>query len=76
MKYQRIINLLDNSPNQPARLRTKNWVEINYYVHGKYNTKSQIKFNLQFKIKFMWWIYTCEWNYNIPKHRDSSKPKQ
>ena len=29
MEYQKIINLLENTPNQPTKFRTKNWVEIN-----------------------------------------------
>ena len=29
MEYQKIINLLNNAPNKPYELRTKNWVEIN-----------------------------------------------
>ena len=28
MEYQKIINLLDNTPNQPSKFRTKNWVEL------------------------------------------------
>ena len=32
MKYQKIINLLDNAPNQPSKLRTRNCVEINDHV--------------------------------------------
>ena len=28
MEYQKI-NLLDNTPNQPSKFKTKNWVEIN-----------------------------------------------
>ena len=28
MKYQKSINLLDNTPNQPYKFKTKNWVEI------------------------------------------------
>ena len=44
MEYQKIINLLDNAPNQPTRFRTKNWVEINNDSRGTYNTNSQIKF--------------------------------
>ena len=43
-KYQKIINLLDNTPNQPKKLRTKNWVEINDDSCGTYNTNIQIKF--------------------------------
>ena len=26
MKYQKIINLLDNTPNQSTKFSTKNWV--------------------------------------------------
>ena len=44
MEYQKIINLLDNTPNKPTKFRTKNWVEINGDSHGTYNTNSQIKF--------------------------------
>ena len=29
MEYQKIVNLLDNTPKQPSKFRTKNWVEIN-----------------------------------------------
>ena len=29
MEHQKIINLLDNTPNQPTKFRTANWVEIN-----------------------------------------------
>ena len=44
MKYQKIKNLLDNTPNQPSKFRTKNWVKISDDSHGKYNINSQIKF--------------------------------
>ena len=30
MEYQKIINLSENTPNQSSKLRTRNWVEINY----------------------------------------------
>ena len=43
MKYQKIINLLDNSLNQPSKFRTENWFEINDVSRGTYNTNSQIK---------------------------------
>ena len=43
MKYQRIVNLLDYTPNQPSKFRTKNWAKRNDW-QGKYNTNSQIKF--------------------------------
>ena len=44
MEYQKIINFLDNTPNQPTECKTKNWVEINDDSRGTYNTNSQIKF--------------------------------
>ena len=46
MEYQKIINLLGNTPNQPFKFRTKNWVEINDGSWETYivNTNSQIKF--------------------------------
>ena len=44
MGYQKIINLLDNTSNQPSRFRTKNWIEINDESRGTYNTNSQIRF--------------------------------
>ena len=43
MEYQKIINLLDNTPNQPSKFRTKSWVEINYELRETYNTNSQTK---------------------------------
>ena len=42
MKYPKLISLLENTPNQPTKFRTKNWVEIND-LHGTYSTNSQIK---------------------------------
>ena len=44
MGYQKIINLLDSTPNQPTKFRTKYLVEINDETCGTYNTNSQIKF--------------------------------
>ena len=44
MKYQKIANLIDDTPNQPSKFRTKNWVEINDESRGAYNANSQIKF--------------------------------
>ena len=44
MEYQKVINLLDNTPNQPTKFRTKNWVEINDGEPQTYNTNSQIEF--------------------------------
>ena len=44
MEYQKIINLSENTPNQPSKFRTKNWVNINDETRGTYNVNSQIKF--------------------------------
>ena len=44
-EYQKIINLLDNTPNQPSKFKTKNWVEINDESQETYNEDNQIRFN-------------------------------
>ena len=43
MEYQKIINLLENTPSQPTKFRTKNWTEINNDLRGTYNTNSQVE---------------------------------
>ena len=48
MEYRKIANLLDNevaltASNQPSKLRTRNWVEINDKSRGTY-TSNDIKF--------------------------------
>ena len=37
MEYQKIINLLDDTTNQPSKFRTRKWVEINGESRGAYN---------------------------------------
>ena len=44
MEYQKIINLLRNTPNQRSKFRTKNWVERINDSRRKYSTNSQIRF--------------------------------
>ena len=44
MKYQKIINLLENTQNQTSTCRTKYWVETNDEVRVMYNKDYQIKF--------------------------------
>ena len=39
-----MINLLDNTPNQPSKFRTNNWFEINDDTRQTYNKNSQTKF--------------------------------
>ena len=43
MKYQKVINLSDYTPNQPSNFRTKNWVETNVDSNRAYSN-SQIRF--------------------------------
>ena len=44
MQHEKIINLLDNTPNQPTKFRAKHWVEINDETRETYNTNSKIRF--------------------------------
>ena len=43
MEYQKVINLLDETTNQPSKFRTRNWVEINDESKGRYDN-SKIRF--------------------------------
>ena len=40
MEYQKIINLLDGTTNQPSKFRTRNVVEIHDELRGKYDNSS------------------------------------
>ena len=55
MEFYKIINLLDNTTNQPSKFRAKNWAEIIDDSREKYNTNSQVKFitSINAKVKFM-----------------------
>ena len=44
MEHQKIVNLIDDTSDQPSKFRTKNWVEINDESRGAYNVNSQINF--------------------------------
>ena len=44
MEYQKIINLLNNTPNRPCNFRSKNWIQIKDESRGTYNNSSQFKF--------------------------------
>ena len=44
MEYQKIANLIDDTPSQSSKFRARNWVEINDESRGAYNVNSQIKF--------------------------------
>ena len=43
MEYQKIINLSDDTSDQPFRFRTRNWIEINVESKGRYDN-SNIRF--------------------------------
>ena len=51
MEYQNIIdlknNLLDNTPNETSKFKTKNWTKMNDESRGTYNKDNQIKLNFQ-----------------------------
>ena len=51
MEDQKIINLLDNIPNQPSDFKTKNWVEIN---NGSYGVVYSIGSQIKFKTSLLW----------------------
>ena len=44
MESQKIINLLDNTPNQSSKFKTKSCVEINDEWRWTYNKDNQIRF--------------------------------
>ena len=44
MEYQKIINLLYDTTNQPCEFKTRNWVEINDESRGTHNVSNQIIF--------------------------------
>ena len=50
MKYQKAINLLDNTQNKQSEFRTRNWVEIN----DESRIKPVIKLNLNLQWSFIW----------------------
>ena len=46
MGYQKIINLLDDTTNQPSKFRTRNWIEINGESKGRYDNRNRFKTSL------------------------------
>ena len=47
MEYQKIINLLDNPPNQPSKFRPKKWVETSNGSRGTYDLIIKLDLKLQ-----------------------------
>ena len=54
MEYQKIVNLLDNIPNQSTKFRAENWVEISDDSRGRQNSNSQIKFKTSMLRSHLW----------------------
>ena len=52
MEYQKVIILLDNTPNQPSRFRTKRWFKINDDSRGTYNSQIKLKTSMLKSIFF------------------------
>ena len=48
MDYQKIINLLDNTVNQPSKFRTRNWVKMNDESWAAYNNDENRNNNIKF----------------------------
>ena len=44
MECNKIIDSLDNTPNQASKFKTKNWVKINYESRGTYDKDNRIRF--------------------------------
>ena len=40
MEYQKIINVLDDTTNQPSKFRTRNWVEMNDEAKRRYDNSN------------------------------------
>ena len=45
MEYQKMINLLDDTTNNPSKFRTRNWVEVNDKSRGDYNYDDENNIN-------------------------------
>ena len=43
MEYQKIINLLYNTPNKLSKFKTENWIEINDKPWRTYNNQIRFK---------------------------------
>ena len=43
MEYQKIINLLYNTPNELSKFKTENWIEINDKPWRTYNNQIRFK---------------------------------
>ena len=56
MECQKIINLLDNTENEPSKFRTRNLVEINDESLGSCDEDNQINFKTSMKRSNLVWL--------------------
>ena len=54
MKYQKVINLLDNTPNQQIKFSTKYCVETNDESRETYNTNILFRFKTSMLRSSLW----------------------
>ena len=47
MEFQKIMNFLDNIPNQPSKFKTKNWFEMYDKSRGTYNKDLKLQCECQ-----------------------------
>ena len=57
MEHQKIINLLDDTTNQPSKFTTRNWVEINDESKERYDNS-----NIRFKTSFIKSSNLCDYS--------------
>ena len=59
MEYQKIINLIENTPDQATKFKTKNWLEINYDSRETYDTDNQIEIKTSMSKTSFLWLKRC-----------------
>ena len=81
MEYQKMINLLDNRPNQLSKFRTKNWIEINDQSRRVYDIVMPMSNSVKHNHNYseisgrLWQYYKDELNDNLTDSKFKSKIK-
>ena len=80
MKYQKVINFLDNLSNRTSKFKTKSWIEINDQSRGVYNANSDIRFKTTM-LKSSFCDYSdafilVKWRITITRARDDAAARQ
>ena len=69
MEYHKIINLFDNTQDQPSKFRTKNWLKLKWWIIESNTAGSDIKFkNLMLRSSF------CDYAYLFSEKYDKDDP--